>query len=75
MSALPSLQAQSERWLDLNESRAAKYIRRELENIVFTARQLGLRIEVIQVSHVQAMGATHEEITFTPSREGYQSTT
>jgi hypothetical protein len=70
----PSLEAQAERWRALNESGQANHLRRELLNLVATARQLGLRIEITQVSHFQAMGATHEEITVTPSREGYQST-
>lgn len=74
-AALPSLEAQAERWRELNGSAAAVYLRRELENLVTTARQLGLRIEVREVSHSCRMGATHEEITVTPSREGYQSTT
>ena len=74
MSARPSLEAQAERWRELNESSAAVYIRRELETLVTTARQIGLRIEVREVNHACSMGATHEEITVTPSRDGYQST-
>lgn len=70
----PSLEVQAQTWRLLNEGSAANYIRRELENIVNTARQLGLRVEVTQVSHAQAMGATHEVVTVTPSREGYQRT-
>lgn len=73
-AALPSLEAHAERWRELNDSKAAFYIRRELENLALTARQIGLRIEVREVSHACSMGATHEEITVTPSREGYQST-
>lgn len=69
----PSLEVQAARWRELNESTQANYLRRQLENLVTTARQLGLRIEIAQVSHAQAMGATHEVVTVTPSRDGYQS--
>ena len=72
---LPSLAQQTERWNELNHSRSANYLRRQLEVLVTTARQQGLRIEITQVSHDRAMGATHEIVTVTPSREGYQSTT
>lgn len=74
-AALPSLEAQAARWRELNDGAAAVYLRRQLENLITTARQLGLRVEITQVSHARSMGATHEEITVTPSREGYQSTT
>lgn len=74
-STLPSLDDQAERWRELNGSSAAAYLRRELETLVTTARQIGLRIEVREVSHACSMGATHEEIIVTPSRDGYQSTT
>lgn len=74
-AALPSLAAQTERWNELNHSRQANYIRRNLEVLVATARQQGLRIEITQVSTAPSMGATREVITVTPSREGYQSTT
>lgn len=72
---LPSLEAQAARWELLNTSFRAKQLRQHLQHVVNTARELGLRIEVRQVSHACSMGATHEEITVTPSREGYQSTT
>lgn len=74
MSApLPSLEAQADRWHELNDSQAAHYLRRQLQSLVTTARQLGLRIEITQVSHAQAMGSTHEIVSVTPSRDGYQS--
>jgi hypothetical protein len=72
---LPSLAQQTERWHELNHSRSANYLRRQLEVLVTTARQQGLRIEITQVSHAKKMGATFEIITVTPSREGYQSIT
>ena len=71
----PSLEAQAAKWEELNSGFAAKYLRRQLDVLVRTARQLGLRIEITQVSHAPAMGTTHEIIIVTPSREGYQSTT
>lgn len=71
---LPSLEAQAARWRELNECAEAKFIRENIEFFVRIARGLGLRVEVTQVSHACSMGATHEEITVTPSREGYQST-
>jgi hypothetical protein len=71
----PSLEAQAARWHELNTSGHAHYLRRQVDNLVSTARQLGLRIEVTQASHACSMGATHEIVTVTPSREGYQSTT
>lgn len=74
MSApLPSLQAQTDRWHELNDSQAAHYLRSQFQVLVATARQLGLRVEITQVSHAQAMGATHEIVSVTPSRDGYQS--
>ena len=73
MSArLPSLEAQTDRWHELNDSSQAHYLRRQLQSLVATARQLGLRVEITQVSHAQAMGATHEIVSVTPSRDGYQ---
>lgn len=71
----PSLEAQAARWHALNDGPAARYLRLQLENMVTTARQLGLRVEIRTVPDGCAMGAHHEEITVTPSREGYQSTT
>jgi len=71
----PSLDEQAARWKSLNESYAAEDLRQLMRGAVQTARELGLRIEVRQVSHACSMGATHEEIIVTPSREGYQSTT
>lgn len=70
----PSLEAQAARWRVLDESMNARIIRAQLQKLVQSARDLGLRIEVREVSHAYSMGATHEEITVTPSREGYQST-
>jgi len=72
---LPSLEEQAIRFAEIDSSTYAKYIRRELEIIVRTARQVGLRIEIVNVPDGCAMGAHHEEIIVTPSREGYQSTT
>ena len=71
----PSLEAQAKRYQDLAESGEAKAIQQTLCILATYARSIGLRIEVREVSHAQAMGATHEEITVTPSRDGYQSTT
>lgn len=70
------LEDEAERWRALNESSAAAYIRRELDNHVRTARIMGLRIEITQVPEGSPrMGGTREIITVTPSRAGYQSTT
>lgn len=74
-AALPSLDAQAARWRELDESKNARIIRAQLQKIVQSARDLGLRVEIHQVSHACSMGATHEEIIVTPSRDGYQSTT
>lgn len=71
----PSLEVQAARWHELNSAPDANYLRRLLENAVETARSLGLRIEIRNVPDGCAMGAHHEEIIVTPSREGYQSTT
>lgn len=76
MSAeLPSLEAQAARYRELAESGEAKAIQNMVCMLSGYARSIGLRIEVREVSHACSMGATHEEITVTPSREGYQSTT
>lgn len=74
-AALPSLEDQAARWHELDASEEAKFIRENLMFYVARARYFGLRVEVKQVSHAPSMGATHEEITVTPSRDGYQSTT
>lgn len=72
---IPSLEDQAARWRELDASPEAKFIRENIEFFVKMARVHGLRVEVAQVSHTCSMGATHEEITVTPSRDGYQSTT
>lgn len=72
--ALPSLEAQAARWRVLNESEAKVDLLRLVSGACALARSLGLRVEVREVSYACSMGATHEEITVTPSREGYQST-
>jgi len=71
----PSLEAQAARWDELNQSEQAEHIREQADHLVKLARRWGLRLEVAQVSHACSMGATHKEITVTPSRDGYQSTT
>lgn len=71
----PSLEAQAARWKELNEGSGARYLRIELANLVETARQIGLRIEITTESTAQAMGAVKSTIVVTPSRAGYQSTT
>ncbi len=68
-----NLVAQADRWRELDNSAAAEFLRTILAGLVSHARANGLRIEVREVSHAQAMGATHEEIVVTPSRDGYQS--
>ncbi len=74
MSAeLPPLAVQASRWHELNNSGEARAIADMARWLAGHARRCGLRVEIVQVSHAQAMGATHEEITVTPSREGYQS--
>lgn len=74
MSAdLPSLESQAARWKELNESSGARYLKLELENLVETARQIGLRIEVTTVATDQRMGAVRSVVSVTPTREGYQS--
>lgn len=75
MAERPSLEAQEIRWKDLAKSVEAHYLKRQLETLVLTARQLGLRVEIRNVPDGCAMGSHHEEIIVTPSREGYQSTT
>lgn len=72
---LPSLEAQAARWRELNESQLARRLRHQLESIACEARAHGLRIEVTQVSIGPRMGCTTEQITVTPSRDGYQSLT
>ncbi len=69
----PSLEVQAERYRELDESVVARSLRRRAEDLIRDARALGLRVEITQVSHACAMGATHEVATVTPSREGYQS--
>lgn len=75
IGVLPSLEAQTARWHELNEGTGARYLRIELANLVETARQIGLRIEITTESTAQAMGAVKSTIVVAPSREGYQSTT
>jgi len=76
MSApLPSLAEQAERWCHLNASPEAGHARHLARTLVEFCREHGLCVEIVQVSHACSMGATHEEITVTPSRDGYQSTT
>lgn len=72
--SLPSLQAQAERWQELDQSPLARRLRLQLESIACEARAHGLRIEVAQVSVGHRMGCTTEHVTVTPSRDGYQST-
>jgi hypothetical protein len=73
---LPSLAQQTERWNELFHSRSANYLRRQLEVLVTTARQQGLRIEITQVPDgPPRMGGTREVVQVIPSRDGYQSTT
>ncbi len=74
-AARPSLEAQGQRFEAMNAAEAALYLRRQIAILVITARQLGYRIEVVNVPDGHAMGLHHEEIIVTPSREGYQSTT
>lgn len=71
---LPSLEAQAARYRELAESGQAIAIQNMACMLSAYARSVGLRIEITQVSHAQAMGATHEIVTVTPSRDGYQST-
>jgi hypothetical protein len=71
----PSLEAQAARWHELNDSAIARMLRKRADDLVHDARALGFRVEIVNVPDGCAMGAYHEEIIVTPSREGYQSTT